>query len=56
MEQIDFGTIFYRKKRLMAHLGGVQKLLESHPTKRMVALELDLKKDLEEVLIEEEVF
>ncbi|XP_052290912.1 uncharacterized protein LOC112498105 [Citrus sinensis] len=43
-----FGNIFWRKKRLLARLGGIQRALESYYSRGLVDLEKNLKADLEE--------
>ena len=50
-----FGNIFWRKKCLLARLGGIQRALESYYSKGLLNLEKQLKADLEEVLTQEEI-
>ncbi|XP_052290822.1 uncharacterized protein LOC127900258 [Citrus sinensis] len=51
-----FGNIFWRKRRLLARLGGIQRALEKYTSQGLLELELKLKTELEEVLIQEEIF
>ena len=51
-----FGNIFQRKRRVLARLGGIQKALETHSTRNLRALDLELKEELECILLQEEVF
>ncbi|KAH9672602.1 putative ribonuclease H protein [Citrus sinensis] len=44
----SFGNIFWRKNRLLARLGGIQRALESYFSKGLSRLEEKLKADLEE--------
>ena len=50
-----FGNIFQRKKILLARIGGVQIALERRPLRILYRLETKLKKELEEVLMQEEL-
>ena len=52
----QFGNIFWRKRRLMARLGGIQRALEKYTSKGLLELELKLRTELEEVLTQEEIF
>ena len=51
----DFGNIIHRKKRILARLGGIQKALESYPNSNLTQLELELKRDLERIMTQEEI-
>lgn len=50
-----FGNILQRKRSLLARIGGIQKALETQATNGLRRLELKLKRDLEEVLTQEEL-
>ena len=50
-----FGNIFKRKKELLARIGGIQRTLEKHHSRRLIELEIKLKRNLERVLTQEEV-
>lgn len=50
-----FGNIFKRKKELLARVGGIQRTLEKHHSRRLIELEIKLKRNLERVLTQEEV-
>ncbi|XP_052287360.1 uncharacterized protein LOC127898893 [Citrus sinensis] len=52
----QFGNIFWRKRRLMARLGGIQRALEKYSSQGLLELELKLRTELEEVLTQEEIF
>lgn len=54
--KVIFGNIFQRKRRLLARLGGIQRALEVKYTRSLCHLEKKLKKELEEVLNQEEWF
>ncbi|EOY17090.1 Uncharacterized protein TCM_036267 [Theobroma cacao] len=51
-----FGNIFYRKKRLLTRLGGVEKILKSQPPRHLREIEHNLKVKYENVLQQEEAF
>lgn len=51
----SFGNIFQRKKVLLARIGGVQRALERRPLRSLHRLEAKLKRELEEVLMQEEL-
>ncbi|KAH9649730.1 putative ribonuclease H protein [Citrus sinensis] len=46
-----FGNIFWRKKRLLAKLGGIQRALKDYYSHGLIDLEKQLRVELEEVLI-----
>ena len=48
-----FGNIFVKKRRLMARLNGIQRVISSNPTSPLIDLENQLHKDLEIVLDQE---
>ena len=50
-----FGNIIYRKQKLLARIGGIQRILETKPTHSLTRLEVKLQKELEEVLTQEEL-
>ena len=50
-----FGNIFWRKKRLLARLGGIQRALEDYYSHGLIDLEKQLIAELEEVLSQEEI-
>ncbi|KAH9670348.1 reverse transcriptase domain-containing protein [Citrus sinensis] len=50
-----FGNIFKRKNRLLVRIGGIQQALETHHSNNLIRLECQLKKELEEVLTQEEL-
>ena len=50
-----FGNILQSKKGLLARLGGVQRALERRPLRSLYHLEDNLKRKLEEVLMQEEL-
>lgn len=50
-----FGNIFKRKRRLLARIQGVQRIIADNATNRLIKLEKKLKKDLEKVLEQEEL-
>lgn len=50
-----FGNIFKRKNRLLVRIAGIQKRLGSCNTKGLLKLEKKLRKDLDEVLLQEEI-
>ena len=52
----SFGNIFQRKKGLLARIGGVQRALERWLLRSLYRLEAKLKRELEEVLMQEELF
>ncbi|XP_038715030.1 uncharacterized protein LOC120008723 [Tripterygium wilfordii] len=45
-----FGDIFKKKRRLLARLAGIQRALEVHKSSNLARIEIELKKDLEEIL------
>ncbi|KAG6417983.1 hypothetical protein SASPL_120180 [Salvia splendens] len=49
-----FGNIFRQKNRLLSRLAGVQKILEFRGLHRLLALEVELERDLDLVLQQEE--
>ncbi|XP_030945883.1 uncharacterized protein LOC115970384 [Quercus lobata] len=49
-----FGNIFIKKKLVMAKLGRVQKVLTSHPSSSLLALENNLHSELNDILSQEE--
>ncbi|XP_038687586.1 uncharacterized protein LOC119986972 [Tripterygium wilfordii] len=53
--QTNFGSIFKRKKRLWARIGGVQSRLAVSFSTRLHRLELKLRKELDMVLYQEEL-
>lgn len=50
-----FGNIFKRKNRLLARIEGIQHALKTHHSNNLIQLECQLKKELEEVLTQEEL-
>ncbi|XP_030964009.1 uncharacterized protein LOC115985181 [Quercus lobata] len=50
----QFGNIFTRKKILMARINGIQKAIASKPSSFLLKLEVDLLRDLDLVLNQEE--
>ncbi|KAJ4828259.1 hypothetical protein Tsubulata_012067 [Turnera subulata] len=50
-----FGNIHRRKKRILARLAGIQKYLERMPSKFLSNLELELRMELDSVLVQEEL-
>jgi hypothetical protein len=52
----EFGNIFYRKRRLLARINGVQKALARHPSDSLLKLETDLSNQFQSVLRMEEEF
>ncbi|KAH9725610.1 putative ribonuclease H protein [Citrus sinensis] len=50
-----FGNIFQKKRRILVRLGGIQKVLETKSRRSLARLELKLKKELEEILTQEEI-
>lgn len=54
--KVIFGNIFQRHRRLLARLGGIQRALEVKYTRSLCHLENKLKKEMEEVLNQEEWF
>lgn len=51
-----FGNIFDRKFRCLARLGGVQKALQLRPSLKLADLEEALRRELDEVLEQEDIF
>ena len=51
----SFGNIFQRMKILLARIGGVQRALERRSLRSLYRLEARLKRELEEVLMQEEL-
>ena len=51
-----FGNIFRRKKSVLAKLGGIQKAMETHSTRNLRTLELELREELEDILLQEEMY
>ncbi|XP_021621482.1 uncharacterized protein LOC110621511 [Manihot esculenta] len=52
----SFGNIFSRKKRISARIAGIQKTLSTGGPQHLLKLELKLKKQLEDILEQEELF
>uniref|UniRef100_A0A2C9UFL8 Endonuclease/exonuclease/phosphatase domain-containing protein n=2 Tax=Manihot esculenta TaxID=3983 RepID=A0A2C9UFL8_MANES len=52
----SFGNIFSRKKRILARIAGIQKTLSTGGPQHLLKLELKLKKQLEDILEQEELF
>ncbi|KAH9770764.1 putative ribonuclease H protein [Citrus sinensis] len=50
-----FGNIIYRKRKLLARIGGIQRILETKPNHSLTRLEVKLQKELDEVLTQEEL-
>ena len=50
-----FGNIFNKKKCIIARLVGIQRALEIHNSRNLSALENQLKKDLDDVMAQEEL-
>ncbi|KAJ4832557.1 hypothetical protein Tsubulata_000126 [Turnera subulata] len=50
-----FGNILRRKKRLLARLAGIQRFLEQKPSIFLTKLEVVLRMELDQVLIQEEL-
>ena len=51
-----FGNIFKNKKRLLAQINGVRCLLATSQSQMHINLDLKLRKELDEVLKQEELF
>ena len=51
-----FGNIFRRKQKILARLGGIQRALENHNSRNLISLETQLRKDLDEVMAQEEIY
>lgn len=49
------GIYFYRKKRLLAKLSGIQKVMETHTTQSVRKVEKEIIEELERVLTQEEL-
>ena len=49
------GNIFWKKKRLLARLGGIQWALEDYYSHGLIDLEKQLRAKLEEVLSQKEI-
>lgn len=50
-----FGNVFKRKKRLSLRLEGVQRALAEHTSRAMLKLERNLRDELKEMLLQEEM-
>ncbi|KAH9648695.1 reverse transcriptase domain-containing protein [Citrus sinensis] len=50
-----FGNIFRHKNRLLVKIGGIQRALEKYHSNNLTRLEIQLKKELEAVLTQEEI-
>lgn len=50
-----FGYITKRKKELLRRIGGIQKSLQDHANTHLENLEMELHKELKEVLMQEEI-
>ena len=50
-----FENIIYRKRKLLARIGAIQRILETKPNHSLTRLEVKLQKELEEVLTQEEL-
>lgn len=50
-----FGNIFQRKNRNIIRLEGVQRLLERQVTESLLKLEMNLRAELKDLLLQEEV-
>ena len=50
-----FGNVFHRKRRLLARLGGIQKALENFHSGGLILIENRLKRELNEVLTQEDL-
>ena len=50
-----FGNIHSRKARVLALIGGLQRALETHSTPNLRQLEVDLKKEYVNILLQEEL-
>ena len=48
-----FRNIFNKKKRIMAHLSGIQKAISSRPSSNLLELEKQLQRKLETILDQE---
>ncbi|KAF7812868.1 ribonuclease H [Senna tora] len=53
--QETFGNIFKRKRNILARLSGIQRTLDTHINGRLLAIERELRKELEEILKQEEI-
>ncbi|KAL5751925.1 hypothetical protein ACOSQ2_022432 [Xanthoceras sorbifolium] len=51
-----FGSLFKRKSRLMARLGGIQSSLNRNPNRRFTNLETELLEEYNNILAQEEVY
>jgi|UniRef100_A0A3N7EKX2 hypothetical protein len=51
-----FGNIFYRKKKCLQYLRGIQKALNGGRNQFLHRLELDLTKEYTQILTQEEIF
>lgn len=51
----EFGNIFKKKNRLYARIAGIQRRMDNHTNKALFKLEAKLKKELDEVLKQEEL-
>ena len=50
-----FGNIHSRKARVLARIGGLQRALETHSTPNLRQLEVDLKKEYVNILLQKEL-
>ena len=48
-----FGNVFQKKRRVMARLNGVQKIVDARPTSQLLDLEKHLQRELESILDQE---
>ncbi|XVE65588.1 hypothetical protein DITRI_Ditri08aG0012200 [Diplodiscus trichospermus] len=51
-----FGNIFKKKRVLLARLNGIQKAMERYSSKKLKKLDQELRKELDEIMLQEEVF
>lgn len=52
----QFGNIFCKKKRIMARLNGIQKVMANSPSHSLMVIEKELHRELECILNQEEEF
>ncbi|CAI9097595.1 OLC1v1034064C1 [Oldenlandia corymbosa var. corymbosa] len=50
-----FGSIFKRKRRALARIGGIQRAKERYVTPKLLALETEIMEELEELKVQEEI-
>ncbi|CAI9099244.1 OLC1v1036029C1 [Oldenlandia corymbosa var. corymbosa] len=52
---VSFGNIFRRKRRALARLGGIQRAKENYTSKKLERLEVEISKELDDILAQEEL-